>query len=99
MSSPSAVGLGVLLFVCSLVLCAIGLGVGSTGLQSVWDMWADPVASQIVFDIRAPRSLGAWAAGALLPRRAVGPKGLRHPHTGGAGHHGGAGPRVVCGHR
>lgn len=66
MSSPSAVGLGVLLFVCSLVLCAIGLGVGSTGLQSVWDMWADPVASQIVFDIRAPRSLGAWAAGALL---------------------------------
>ncbi|HEX4879763.1 MAG TPA: iron ABC transporter permease [Limnobacter sp.] len=55
-----------MLFAFSLVLCAIGLGVGSTGIDSVLQMWADPVATQIVIDIRAPRTLGAWSAGALL---------------------------------
>lgn len=48
------------------VLIVLGLGVGSTGVESVWAMLADPVAAQIVWDIRAPRTLGAWAAGALL---------------------------------
>jgi iron complex transport system permease protein len=43
-----------------------GLGVGSWGLESVWQMLADPVAAQIVWDIRAPRTAGAFAAGALL---------------------------------
>jgi iron complex transport system permease protein len=32
----------------------------------VWNMWQDPVAAQIVLDIRAPRTLGAFLAGALL---------------------------------
>jgi iron complex transport system permease protein len=40
--------------------------VGSTGLESVWNMLEDPVATQIVWDIRAPRTVGAFAAGALL---------------------------------
>ena len=44
----------------------VGLGVGSTGLESVWQMWKDPVAQQIVIDIRAPRTFGAFLAGALL---------------------------------
>lgn len=44
----------------------LGLGVGSTGLEAVWQMLADPVAAQIVWDIRAPRTVGAFAAGALL---------------------------------
>jgi iron complex transport system permease protein len=32
----------------------------------VWRAWQDPLALQIVWDIRLPRTLGAWAAGALL---------------------------------
>lgn len=48
------------------LLAVVGLGVGSTGLESVWQMLADPVAAQIVWDIRAPRTAGAFAAGALL---------------------------------
>lgn len=58
--------LGAWLSLVSLALGALSLGVGSTGLEPVWQMLADPVASQIVWDIRAPRILGAWAAGALL---------------------------------
>ena len=41
-------------------------GVGSTGLQSIWRALDDPTARQIVLDIRLPRTLGAWLAGALL---------------------------------
>ena len=48
------------------VLALLGLGVGSTGLEAVWNMLADPVAAQIVWEIRAPRTVGAFAAGALL---------------------------------
>ena len=39
---------------------------GSTGLQSVREVWSDAVSQQIVWDIRLPRSAGAWACGALL---------------------------------
>ncbi len=48
------------------VLLMLGVSVGSTGLDSLLSIWQDPVAMQIVWDIRLPRSLGAWAAGALL---------------------------------
>jgi iron complex transport system permease protein len=48
------------------LLAVLGLSVGSTGLESVGQMLADPVAAQIVWDIRAPRTAGAFAAGALL---------------------------------
>ena len=54
------------LFGAAAVLVLLGLGVGSLGLEPIWVMLADPVAAQIVWDIRAPRTLGAWAAGALL---------------------------------
>ncbi len=47
-------------------LVLLGAGVGSTGMQSVLNAWHDPLAWQIVWDIRLPRTLGAWAAGALL---------------------------------
>lgn len=45
-------------------LLALGLAVGSTG----WSPWinGDDMQAMIVWDIRAPRSLGAWLAGALL---------------------------------
>ena len=58
--------LGMSLLVCTALLLVVGLGVGSTGLESVWQMWKDPVAQQIVIDIRAPRTFGAFLAGALL---------------------------------
>jgi iron complex transport system permease protein len=47
-------------------LLIVGASVGSNGLQSVLQMGQDPVALQIVWDIRLPRTLGAWVAGALL---------------------------------
>ena len=63
----------------ALVLVVLGLGVGSTGLQGVWPLlqtlWAAApgtesaqaaMAGQIVWEIRLPRTLGAWSAGALL---------------------------------
>ena len=47
-------------------LGAIGLGVGSAGLDNVSALLADPATAIIVWDIRAPRTLGAFCAGALL---------------------------------
>lgn len=51
------------------ILIIVGLGVGSTGFESMWSIFkndVDATATQIVWDIRAPRTLGAWLAGALL---------------------------------
>ena len=45
---------------------ALGVAVGSQGWEPVWGAAADPVLQQIVWDIRLPRSLGAWLGGALL---------------------------------
>lgn len=50
----------------SVLLLLLAIGVGSTGFASVWRASHDPVAYQIVWDIRLPRALGAWLAGALL---------------------------------
>jgi iron complex transport system permease protein len=72
--------LGLLLIVLSVLLCVIGLCVGSTGLESVWRIWHDPTASQIVLDIRAPRTLGAWASGALLGLAGAVAQGLFRNH-------------------
>jgi iron complex transport system permease protein len=47
-------------------LLLLGVCVGSTGFQSVLGTWDDPIAWQIVRDIRLPRTLGAWLAGLLL---------------------------------
>ena len=56
---------------CALLLAAVavlllGAGVGSTGFESVLNARSDPVAWQILWDIRLPRTLGAWVAGGLL---------------------------------
>lgn len=45
---------------------ALGAGIGSTGFESLFVARHDPIAMQIVWDIRLPRTLGAWLAGALL---------------------------------
>jgi iron complex transport system permease protein len=57
-------GIGLLLVSAGTLL--VGVGVGSTGFESVLQARQDPVAWQIVWDIRLPRTLGAWLAGALL---------------------------------
>jgi iron complex transport system permease protein len=61
-----AAWLAVLLLGLSVLLMGIGAGVGSTGWASIRKLAGDPVAWQIVIDIRLPRTLGAWLAGALL---------------------------------
>jgi iron complex transport system permease protein len=50
----------------ALLALVIGAGVGSTGFDTVLQARHDPVAWRIVMDIRLPRTLGAWLAGALL---------------------------------
>jgi iron complex transport system permease protein len=62
----------------SAALLALGLAIGSTG----WSPWLshDPAMSMILWDIRAPRSLGAWTAGALLALAGAVAQGLfRNP--------------------
>lgn len=44
----------------------LGTAVGSQGWELVWLAAPDPVMQQILWDIRLPRSLGAWLGGALL---------------------------------
>lgn len=59
---------------CSLALLGLGVCVGSTGvenliaplLQAAPDAETYAMARQIVWEIRLPRTLGAWVAGALL---------------------------------
>ena len=55
-----------LLLVATGMLVLLGASVGSTGWDSVLRVHSDPVAAQIVWDIRLPRTTGAWLAGALL---------------------------------
>ncbi len=54
------------LLLASAALLLLGVSVGSTGFESVRNMLRDPQAMQIVWDIRLPRTAGAWLAGALL---------------------------------
>ncbi len=54
------------LLLTSAVLVLLGVSVGSTGFESVLNMQHDPQALLIVGEIRLPRTLGAWLAGALL---------------------------------
>ena len=58
--------LGSALLLGALLVLLLGVGVGSTGFESVLNAHLDPVAWQILWDIRLPRTLGAWLAGGLL---------------------------------
>lgn len=58
--------LGCALLLAAVAVLLLGAGVGSTGFDSVLNARTDPVAWQILWDIRLPRTLGAWVAGALL---------------------------------
>ncbi|MES2091510.1 MAG: iron ABC transporter permease [Pseudomonadota bacterium] len=48
------------------VLWGLGLGVGSSGWHNPFAAWQDAIDRQILLDIRAPRTIGAWLVGALL---------------------------------
>lgn len=54
------------LMLVSALLMLLGITVGSTGFESVLNMQRDPQAMQIVWEIRFPRTAGAWLAGGLL---------------------------------
>lgn len=64
--SPKPWLLSLALAVLGAVGMALGCAMGSTGWEPWWQAGHDPVIWQIVWDIRLPRSLGAWAGGALL---------------------------------
>lgn len=66
MSAGRATALAIGLLLAGLAVLLVGVGVGSTGFESVLRARQDPVAWQIVWDIRLPRTLGAWIAGGLL---------------------------------
>jgi iron complex transport system permease protein len=59
-----AIGLAVM----TLLLLIAGLAAGSEGwsLQQLLQTWRGPDGALIIGEIRAPRTLGAWLAGALL---------------------------------
>src|SRR4051812_8794469 len=59
---PLLVGLALLL--ASALLVAVGTCVGATGWEPLWG--SSETASAILWDIRLPRSLGAWLAGGML---------------------------------
>jgi len=56
--------LGMLLLAATAVLCVGGVAVGSLGWEPLWQRAG--ASSAILWDIRLPRTLGAWLAGALL---------------------------------
>jgi iron complex transport system permease protein len=58
--------LGLLLLGAGGLLVGVGMAVGSAGWQPLAGLRQDPVAASILWEIRLPRSLGAWLAGALL---------------------------------
>ncbi|OBS30648.1 ABC transporter permease [Tepidimonas fonticaldi] len=73
MNARRAAGVLLALLVAAAGLLVLAVSVGSQGLEPVWTMLASPsdegqaaLAAQIVWEIRLPRALGAWAAGALL---------------------------------
>jgi iron complex transport system permease protein len=55
-----------LLMLAAALLMLLGTSVGSTGWSPPWSLGDGEGAAQILWEIRLPRTLGAWAAGALL---------------------------------
>jgi iron complex transport system permease protein len=60
----AAPALGLLLLAATVLLCVGGVAVGSLGWEPLWGRAGG--AASILWEIRLPRTLGAWLAGALL---------------------------------
>lgn len=72
--------LATLLLVLAVAFTFAGMAIGSGGLRNIDGLWSDPVAGQIIWQIRLPRTLGAWGAGALLALAGAVAQGLfRNP--------------------
>jgi iron complex transport system permease protein len=82
MNRRRAAGLALVLVLLSAALVLLGASVGSTGFDWPWRLQNDPMGWQIVRDIRLPRTLGTWLAGALLGLAgAVAPGRFRNPRA------------------
>ncbi len=66
LEQPSGWRVLLLLLLFGAIGIALGCCVGSTGFDNWTRIWEDPVAWQIVWEIRLPRTIGAWLGGALL---------------------------------
>jgi len=66
MNIPKPVGLAASLGTVTVVLGLLGASIGSTGWENILQLKGDALAWHIVWEIRLPRTLGAWLAGALL---------------------------------
>lgn len=66
LSQPRALLLAGILGVLCAATLLLGLSVGSTGLEPLLSLVSDPVATQIIWDVRVPRTLGALLTGGLL---------------------------------
>jgi iron complex transport system permease protein len=64
-AARTPVPLALLLLGVTGLLCAAGVAVGSLGWEPLWRGGGEASAA-ILWDIRLPRTLGAWLAGALL---------------------------------
>ena len=65
-TKPRASLLAGLLGLLCITALLLGLSVGSTGLEPLWSLGSDAVATQIIWEVRAPRTLGALLTGGLL---------------------------------
>lgn len=73
-----ALGLGI----STILLIVAGLAAGSQGwsLSRLWESWRTSEGAMIVWQIRAPRTVGAWLTGALLGLSGATAQGLfRNP--------------------
>jgi iron complex transport system permease protein len=66
MKPANAATLFLALLAISVALLFVGAAVGSEGWEPLWTHAGDAQAASILWDIRMPRGLGAWLAGALL---------------------------------
>ena len=64
--SASTGRMTLVLALATVALAVLGMGVGSTGWHWPWASSSDALSVSLVWDIRAPRTLGAFLVGALL---------------------------------
>jgi iron complex transport system permease protein len=64
--NPRVYGCALLVLILTAGGLCLGAAVGSTGFAWPWHLGGDSLDAFIVWNIRVPRSLGAWLSGALL---------------------------------